>query len=193
MANRVLCGAANYFAQFYGNYIYSRKEKGEALISDLCNCISNFHINCQTAYDILLSDVGRLIQKNMESEAIDCLVEARLCANVKALMTVITKDNIRGLAEYLYQCAIYGDSAQRNHVILALAQVYLALDMVCDAFVLLLSLCFFSYAKNILYKTTLVNRLLQMAYLIAYNGCCCHFSRDDFRRALVSSSPFPRI
>ena len=185
-----LCGAANYFAQFYGNYIYSRKEKGEALISDLCNCISNFHINCQTAYDILLSDVGRLIQKNMESEAIDCLVEARLCANVKALMTVITKDNIRGLAEYLYQCAIYGDSAQRNHVILALAQVYLALDMVCDAFVLLLSLCFFSYAKNILYKTTLVNRLLQMAYLIAYNGCCCHFSRDDFRRALVSSSPF---
>lgn len=185
-----LCGAANYFAQFYGNYIHLRKEKGDILISDLCNCISNFHINCQTAYDILLSDVERLMKKNMESEAIDCLVEARLCTNVKALMTVINKDNIRGLAEYLYQCAVYGDHAQRNQIILALAQIYLALDMVCDAFVLLLSLCFFSYAKSILYQTTLINRLLQMAYLIACNGCCCHFSRDDFRKALMSSSSF---
>lgn len=185
-----LSSAANYFAQFYGNYVSLRKEKGDILISDLCNCICNFHINCQTAYDILLSDVERLVQKNMESEAIDCLIEAKLCTNVKTLMTVITKDNIRGSAEYLYQCAIYGDPAQRNQIILALTQIYLALDMVCDAFMLLLSLCFFSYAKTILYKTTLVNRLLQMAYLIAYNGCCCHFSRDDFRKALVSSSSF---
>ncbi|ESU35225.1 19S/PA700 proteasome regulatory particle subunit Rpn1p/S1, partial [Giardia duodenalis] len=185
-----LCGAANYFAQFYGNYIYLRKEKGEALISDLCNCINNFHINCQTAYEILLSDVERLTQKNMESEAIDCLIEARLCTNVKALTTIINKGNIHGLAEYLYQCAVYGDPAQRNQIILALVQVYLSLDMVCDAFVLLLSLCFFSYAKSILYKTTLINRLLQMAYLIACNGCCCHFSRNDFRKALASSSSF---